>query len=260
MESVRKHGAPPYAVALVHGGPGAAGELELLAAQLEISSLEPMQSACSIEGQIQELHSQLKGHTPIILLGYSWGAWLSMLFAARYPDLVRKLILISCAPLEDRYAHKIHQTRMQRLDSEEQHEVKELLHDFRAHNNQADFTRLGTLLRRADAFCPLPHHDQIECRIDIYRKIWPEAADLRWNGQLIETLKKITCPVAAIHGAYDPHPYMGVKEPLARIKPQAKFHLLNQCGHKPWIEKHAPTSFKTASPASCPNLSLIDLK
>ncbi len=57
------------------------------------------------------------------------------------------------------------------------------------------------------------------------------------SGQLLKLGKKIRCPVVAIHGDYDPHPYQGVKEPLWRILKKFRFILLDNCGHRPWVER-----------------------
>ena len=55
--------------------------------------------------------------------------------------------------------------------------------------------------------------------------------------------KRIQCPVVAIHGDHDPHPAEGVREPLHRVLKSFRFILLEDCGHKPWIEKRAKDKF-----------------
>src|SRR3954454_11622430 len=94
----RKHGIEPFRVVVVHGGPGAAGEMGPVAQRLARSRgvLEPMQSATTVSGQVDELRRALDSLCvpPAVLFCHSWGAWLSCLVAADYPLLVRKLILI----------------------------------------------------------------------------------------------------------------------------------------------------------------------
>ena len=72
------YGRKPYKIALVHGGPGAAGSLHCVAQILaeKFGVIEPYQSAHSVSGQIEELHTQLCGAQAgdIVLLGHSWGA------------------------------------------------------------------------------------------------------------------------------------------------------------------------------------------
>jgi len=59
----------------------------------------------------------------------------------------------------------------------------------------------------------------------------------------LELGKKIRCPVIAIHGDYDPHPYEGVKTPLSHILRDFRFILLEHCGHRPWVERAARDRF-----------------
>jgi pimeloyl-ACP methyl ester carboxylesterase len=75
--------------------------------------------------------------------------------------------------------------------------------------------------------------------------VWGEADKLRSRGKLLELGKEIRCPVVAIHGDYDPHPFEGVREPLSRVLKNFRFILLEKCGHKPWIEREAKESFYT---------------
>jgi pimeloyl-ACP methyl ester carboxylesterase len=65
--------------------------------------LEPLQTARSVEGQIEELREALSRHSqlPAVLIGHSWGAWLSLLTAARYPEMCAKLILLSSPPFAE---------------------------------------------------------------------------------------------------------------------------------------------------------------
>ena len=55
--------------------------------------------------------------------------------------------------------------------------------------------------------------------------------------------KHITCPVVAIHGDYDTHPAEGVKKPLSTALKDFRFILLENCGHKPWMERKARDTF-----------------
>ena len=57
MKNLRKYGHSPYTVAVVHGGPGAPGEMAPVARELSSITgvLEPLQTKYSLEGQVQEL-------------------------------------------------------------------------------------------------------------------------------------------------------------------------------------------------------------
>ncbi len=110
MEDLRKYGSAPFSVAVVHGGPGAAGEMAPVARELAsvCGTLEPLQTSASIDEQVQELQTILKTHgeLPVTLVGHSWGAWLCFIFAALHPGYVRKLILIGSGPFEEKYGEK----------------------------------------------------------------------------------------------------------------------------------------------------------
>src|SRR5215217_6631121 len=75
----RKHGSEPFRVVVVHGGPGAAGEMGPVAQRLGHARgvLEPMQSATTVYGQVDELRMAVESLSapPVVLIGHSWGAW-----------------------------------------------------------------------------------------------------------------------------------------------------------------------------------------
>jgi pimeloyl-ACP methyl ester carboxylesterase len=247
---LRKYGERPFSVAVVHGGPGAAGEMAPVARRLASSwgVLETLQTATTLDGQVEELVAILEreGVPPSFLIGFSWGAMLSFIVAASRPELVGKLILIGSAPFEERYAASIQQTRMERLGEAEREEAERLTHaleDPGTRDPDAVFARLGELFGKSDAYDPIPNPGEIEPRYDIYRKVWGEAARLRKDGGLLRLRSHIRCPVVAIHGDYDPHPPTGVAEPLSGILSDFRLILSSDCGHKPWIERNARDDF-----------------
>jgi len=251
MKNVRKYGKSPYTVAVVHGGPGVPGEVASVARELaaDYGILEPLQTKASLTGQIKELQEVLKrnGDLPVVLAGYSWGAWLSFLVAAYYPEIVKKLILISSGSFQEKYVSGMQQIRMNRLKKDERTEVEtliDMLNDPATKDKNAAFKRFGELFSKADAFDPVSQDPEIvECRFDIFQAVWQEAEQIRRNGTLLELGEKIACPVTAIHGDYDSHPAQGVREPLSSVLEDFHFILLEKCGHKPWIERHAREEF-----------------
>jgi len=251
MKNLRKYGDRPFSIAVIHGGPGAAGEMAPVARELSTirGVLEPLQTAATLEGQVKELKNIMgkNGTLPVTLIGFSWGAWLGFIFTARYNSLVKKLILISSGAYEERYAVDIMKTRLSRLDETERGEVlslMETLDDPVVTDKDKPLSRLGELLDRADSYEPLPHdHGMPTCRYDIYQGVWAEASKLRSNGRLLKLGERIKCPVIAIHGDYDTHIAEGVKDPLSRILKDFRFILLEKCGHYPWRERNARDKF-----------------
>ncbi|RXE55665.1 alpha/beta hydrolase [Methanoculleus taiwanensis] len=248
---LRTYGRPPYTVAVVHGGPGAPGEMAPVAWALSTYAgiLEPLQTAATLDGQVQELAEVLIEHAepPVTLIGHSWGAILGFITAARYPGLVGKLILVGSAPFEERYAGAIMATRLLRLSDGERSEALALAEKFSdpaIEQNGKAFARFGELMAAADACDPLPHDDEVlEYQPAINRSVWEEARSLRSSGELLALGKNIRCPVIAIHGDHDPHPAAGVREPLSRVLADFRFILLDACGHAPWHERRARDAF-----------------
>jgi len=253
MNNLRKYGERPFRVAVIHGGPGAPGEMASVAEKLssEAGILEPLQTATSIEEQVEELKNVLEnnGEAPVILIGFSWGAWLSFIFAANHPSIIKKLILVGSGPFKEKYASTIIKTRLNRLNNEERKEAKYLikkLSESNTKNKEKELAKFGKLMSKADSFNPLSSTDKLEnedFQQEIYHKVWREASELRKSGELLELGKQVECPVVAIHGDYDPHPYKGVKEPLSQVVKEFRFVLLEKCGHKPWIEKEVRNKF-----------------
>lgn len=251
MSNFRKYGDPPFRVAVIHGGPGAPGEMAPVARELSSAwgVLEPLQTKASLDGQLLELKTVLEAHgdLPFTLIGSSWGAMLGFIFAANYPSFVRKLILVGSAPFEEEYAERIMDIRLGRLNEEERQEARTLmaaLSDPRVRDKDTPFARLGKLFSRADSYDPLTLDSELlECRYDVHQSVWNDAREVRRSGKLLELGKQIRCPVVAIHGDYDPHPPEGVHEPLTPILGSFRFLLLKDCGHHPWIERAARDRF-----------------
>jgi pimeloyl-ACP methyl ester carboxylesterase len=251
MKNLRKYGSPPFSLAILHGGPGAAGEMAPVAQRLSsrCGVLEPLQTANTIDGQVQELKLvlEMEGTIPITLIGWSWGAWLGFIFSAQYPSFVKKLILAGSGPFEEKFARNITKTRLSRLNEQERAEaftLMKILADPTSADKDSLMTRLGKLITKADSFNLLPHDTGIlECNYDIYLSVWRQAEKLRNSGQLLLLGEKIQCPVVALHGDFDPHPGEGVNGPLARILRDFKFILLKNCGHYPWLERDAKDKF-----------------
>jgi pimeloyl-ACP methyl ester carboxylesterase len=248
MNNLRKYGNTPFELAVIHGGPGAAGEMAAVARDLskQRGVLEPLQRANSVNGQVRELRSILEeANTPVVLAGFSWGSWLSFIVAASYPSLVRKLVLIGAGPFEQKYAVEIEKTRLNRLNEKEKAEYRTIIERFsRGNAGQEVLRRLGELASKADSYDVIKDKkESIDFDAEIFKSVWPEAAELRRSGELLRLAEKIRCPVVAIHGDYDPHPVKGVKEPLSGVLDDFKFHLLSKCGHKPWVEKFAKEEF-----------------
>jgi pimeloyl-ACP methyl ester carboxylesterase len=251
MKNLMTYGKPPYTVAVIHGGPGVAGEIAPVASELSMKYgvIEPLQTERTLSGQVAELKNvlTLQGNLPVILIGHSWGAMLSFIVTAKNPAMVKKLILVSSGVFEESYAAGIMNTRSDRLSYQDTIVMDSLvtkLHDPKCRDKNRIFAEYGKIIGKADSCDPLFHSSEgIEYNYDIFTKVWAEAETLRKSGALITLGTQIRCPVVAIHGDYDPHPADGVKIPLSRVIKNFKFFLLENCGHYPWLERSARDRF-----------------
>ncbi len=159
MINPRKYGRPPYQVAVIHGGPGAAGEMAPVAKELsdKFGVVEPLQTKDTICDQVIELWHLLSQSSslPLTLIGYSWGAWLGILFTVKYPEFVNNLILISSGPFLDQYTKVIHQKRFERLKSTQKREFSKYLQILSSNDkNQMDkaLKHIGELAEITDSY------------------------------------------------------------------------------------------------------------
>ncbi len=251
MNSFRKYGIEPYKVAVIHGGPGAPGYMKPVAEELsEICGIiEPLQSEGTIDEIINDLKEILKKECsiPVTLIGHSWGAWLSVIFAFENPDFVKKIILTSSGPFEDEYAQNINSTRLNRLSEREVVELNMLknnLNNPNSTNKKESFIRFGDLSSKADYYKQIDFSNYIlDYQPDVFQTLMREAVYLRKSGKFLKMAGRLNCPVIGIHGDYDPHPYKGVEEPLSKTVKDFRFILLKDCGHYPWNEVCAKEKF-----------------
>lgn len=249
---INKHGKEPHKVVVIHGGPGARGELSSMAKELSRHTgvLEPFQTKYSIDELVEELRLQIKKEAapgPVTLIGHSWGAWLSILFYLKYPKMVKDIVLVGSAPFTDEYIEHIDKRRRSKLGKEQEilfNNALDILEGKMKGDQNLAMQALGYLIYRADNYFPLKEAgDEVFFDNKMRSAIWDEASKLRKSGKLYKDLKKIKCPLHVIHGEHDPHPVEGVTEPLKKQKVKVNTHLLPRCGHWPFKEKYAKEAF-----------------
>lgn len=245
---VRLHGSPPYKIILIHGGPGAAGSLEICADRLsrfsETGALEALQSGYSISELKEELLGQIREYCTgkVTLVGHSWGAWLAAFFAADYPFLCENVVLVGCPPLEDRYVSAVTSRRIRNLSGMDQDIFRRLAAN-RA--SDEDMGKIPQILEQSDNYCldcsEMP--ENVEADSEMYNRVWSEAAALRTNGELLAVFQRIQSRLYLIQGESDPHPAEGVTGPLKEKGIPCETHILQKCGHSPFQEKYAKEEF-----------------
>lgn len=245
-QGYRIWGKLPLTTVILHGGPGAAGDVASLANELGeyFGVIEPFQTGATIQAQIDELSVVIEENAtkPVVLIGHSWGAWLGFIFSSHHPELVKKLIMVGTPPFEDKDVALMRKIREDRISNHEKTQLAKITIGLKTDPKES-FQKMGELMSKIDSYELLPIHDEVDFRSDIYSSIWGEAEKMRKENHLLRLTNKISCPVIAIHGDYDPHPWQGVKIPLEERILDFRFIFLEKCGHYPWKEKFARESF-----------------
>lgn len=175
------------------------------------------------------------GVEKVRLLGYSWGALLSMLYATRYPQHVDKLILLSPAPPTAAIRQTYQQRMVQLLQRPSVASLREELSQLRATATPEEQRRHRFALavssyfvnpRRALELTPFLVKQRLEEAI--WKSLGP-SFDLRPK---LHELAHI--PSLVIHGEEDVIPIESAAETARLIG--AELVRLPDCGHVPYIE------------------------
>lgn len=245
---VSLHGKAPFKAAVIHGGPGAVGSMKGVAHELStrtgLGIIEPLQNGNSISALLEQLCRQIHENCSgkIVLMGHSWGAWLAALFAAVHPEMTKHVILVGCPPLDDKFVSEIGRIRRENLNAEDAEIFRRVVENRAA---DGDLARMSEILNRADNFCIIEREKHAADHVDseMYNSIWPEAAAMRTSGELKNAFREIQCGITLIQGAKDPHPHFGVTQPLSEMGVPCESHILDKCGHSPFMEKFAMDEF-----------------
>lgn len=234
----REYGNKPYKVIVIHGGPGAIGSCAGICRGLsdEFGVIEIFQSKNSILELVNEMLDVIKSYklNQVILIGHSWGAWLSFIFTSLHPEYVSKLILVGSGLFDTKYYPQLIKASKVKIMPDEQK------HDIQLANLYS-----GNMKYNPYSYCLLPNlpEDTISFNEQQCNLLLNEIIPIRDSGELLSYSEKIICPVVAIHGRNDPHIAEGIKIPLEKHLPDFKMFILEKCGHEPWKEYYAKDEF-----------------
>ena len=238
MIHCREYGNPPYNIIAVHGGPGAPGSCAGICRGLadDFGVLEYLQSKNTIKDLMDELLDIISAYQRkrVVLIGHSWGAWLSFIFASTHPQYVSKLILVGSGLFDAAYYPQLMEARNIKIMPDEQKED----------GIRANLYR-PNMEYNPDHYCLLPDipEDMIAFHESQFHSLMGEMMPMRESGELLNRADKIECPVIAIHGKNDPHAVEGVQVPLENRLSDFRMYVLEKCGHDPWKEYYAKDRF-----------------
>jgi len=224
-------------VVVLHGGPTLSEYTAALAAELrpefETTRYQQRGLPPSVESGPFDIDTNVAdaiavldalSNAPVWLMGHSWGGLLALYVAVSRPDRVRGLILIDTAgAVGDGGVGALHEELGRRHETHYGRPIEETV----------TLRELWPLYFAVPGKAPpMP---QIEDRRDARHEIWQSDAAHRSRGTLVRGLPDLAMPAIFVHGTLDPLP-MSVSVETAALIPNAATHLIEECGHFPWIE------------------------
>jgi proline iminopeptidase len=246
----RSIGAGPQAIVL-HGGPGAhhdylLPQFDLLARPRRLRYYDQRGGGRSPVGhdvavgwpeQVADLDALIThwDAAPATLLGYSWGGLLAMLYAARHPERVGRLALVSPAAttaagraeFERRFAERANDPGI----AEERRQLA--ASGLRQRDPDAHRERVFQL-----AVAPY-FHDPARARDLTPFRVTGRTQDEVWRSlgdyDLTPELERLSVPALVAHGRHDPIPLASAEDTARRLR--AKLVVFEQSGHVPYVEE-----------------------
>jgi proline iminopeptidase len=231
-------------VVILHGGPGASHDylrpqMDQLASELRSlvyydqrgggqSKLHEGRAPGSVAEHVADLDAVRVhlGMEKLVLVGYSWGGLLALLYALAYPDRVARMALVSCAPARARDRDRMRQNLEAAQARPEVAALKATL-DPSDRRARFELAVAGYFVdpKRSRELTPFMVQQRAE------QAVWKSLGDY----DLLPELAKLDLPAIFIHGAEDPIPIDSARETAAALK--ADLVELSPCGHVPYIEQ-----------------------
>jgi proline iminopeptidase len=180
------------------------------------------------------------GLDPLLIVGYSWGAMLALLFTIeqRANPLVRapdRMALINPAPLTSEYRRRFEVEFARRQESPEiKRQRDELAASGLREKDPEAYRQRAFELGVAGYFSdPSKAADLTPFRVAgrIQQSVWESLGDF----DLISDLKGIKIPSIIIHGRDDPIPLASSSEAASALG--TNLVVLDECGHVPYVEQ-----------------------
>jgi pimeloyl-ACP methyl ester carboxylesterase len=249
---VREYGIGINTVITVHGGPAAAGDLAPLARTLSQHwhVLEPYQRGRSsqpltVTTHVRDLDRVIQercgGRQPI-LVGHSWGAMLTLAYAADRPAVPAALVLIGCGTFSPAARAEFEARYAARLAQADQAAIAHIKHS----ETDADrsLAAQGRVITRVYGYdIEDEGNDLASVDAVAHRETWADMVRLLNKGTYPAAFATIPCPVLMVHGDTDPHPGLLTSKDLRPYIPHLEYRELEKCGHSPWLERQARDEF-----------------
>jgi proline iminopeptidase len=200
------------------------------------------QLAADVDGVRQAL-----GLGPVDVLGISWGGFLGLMYAARYPSAIRRLAVVGASASRDFMARAEDNAR-HRATAEQWAAYRSLWDG--SLSDDASFKRAFETIRPLYFFDPARAPENNAARADIryrlaVRRFIIEHEYARYDCRA--ELSHIECPTLVAVGRHDWICPVDQSEEIARLVPGAELAVFEACGHSPHIEQRAAFTRRLAA-------------
>jgi proline iminopeptidase len=258
---IEEWGGEGQPVVLVHGGPGLYGYQKEVANRLARhgyrvwdyyqrggpESLSASTGPFTLSTFQEDLRAVIEmvidetGEAPT-LVGHSWGGLLTLTTLSLYPHLARKAVVVGCMPFCSRGMSTFLANIDARLDEAERLRRSENFAKLFGATDEAD--RETMFIKMSDAIFKTYQRNatrQFSAELtgwsaSSFFAVHGDVANVFQQGRILDELRAVQCPVAMIHGDYDPSPGFDIRDQLAASLNDFKATMIENCGHYPWWE------------------------
>jgi pimeloyl-ACP methyl ester carboxylesterase len=251
---VRCYGAAGPWVVVLHGGPGAPGEVAPVARGLEDSFriLEPWQrpsggAPLTVARHVEDLHEVIGRHCGVArpaLVGHSWGAMLALAYATTHPAEAGPLVLVGCGTFDKAARARLRETLDARMDDRLRRRLDRLAEEFPGPGERIRAQhKASQALYRCDPDGVEEPGDEGPFDPRGHAETWNDMLRLQEEGVYPAAFAAIGSPVLMLHGTYDPHPGGMIRASLQPYIPHLEYREWGRCGHDPWRERGIRDAF-----------------
>lgn len=167
---------------------------------------------------------------------------LALAYAAAHPETSAGLVLIGCGT----FSAAARRAFEARLDARLTPEDRAALASISQSEPDADhqFAARGRIMTRVYGYDieDVPN-GLVAIDAVAHEQTWADMKRLQSDGTYPAAFAAIKVPVLMLHGGADPHPGRATMEDLRKYIPHLQYREFPQCGHSPWLERHAREPF-----------------
>lgn len=190
-------------------------------------------TSMSMDNYVNDLEA-LRHHLnlkKLVLMGHSWGGMLCMVYLAKEPEHVKKVLLLDSGGPSADFGKTFESNFNKRLTKDDLAEIKRL-DSLGQETLKAEWPGYFYDRKRAlatQSLVPSNAHGQK----DVFK--FTSINYLAGSNSMITDLKKTKVPVFLIQGREDPMGESTAME-IKQVLPQTTIHFIEKCGHLPWLE------------------------